>query len=234
VDNVFTYALEPEEANTDLMKLVTELRRLGLPVHEIIYANPDFISLGWNFERNRMVPKGPRRWRIRLGCLELAEVGFATGRQIEAILSHYFFVALGRRRGLSVMSSVYAFSEAHYLERVELWPSVVRELKWMAALVPLLERDLSLPWADQLLVYDAAELAGAVCAKPAPPFLIAEAGRVHERWRYRDKESIAPRERLRTARVQPLERLLDESFEGYLTKRGGRRLSRETRVAFGS
>ena len=70
-----------------------------------------------------------------------------------------------------------------------------RELDLWDSLSPLLWKDLRAPWADCLVATDASEWGlGAVIAG-APSGLVAQIGRVRDRWRFGDPSAACPRVR---------------------------------------
>ena len=102
---------------------------------------------------------------------------------MQRLMGHLVFVSLVKRESLSVFSSVYSFIQKNLHRSVELWASVRRELELWDYHSPLLWKDLRAPWADCLVATDASEWGlGAVIAD-APSDLVAQIGRVRERWR---------------------------------------------------
>ena len=60
-----------------------------------------------------------------------------------------------------------------------------RELRWFAALIPLLGRQLDAEWSSRVYVTDASFWGRGVCVGNREPEKVAEAGRINERWRFR-------------------------------------------------
>ena len=67
---------------------------------------------GWEFsEECPRVRASPRRvWRLRLGIEGILERGFATGRDLEAVIGHFTFAARMRPEAHRVFSASYASS----------------------------------------------------------------------------------------------------------------------------
>eukprot|EP00974_Lingulodinium_polyedra_P042475 4077529-Lingulodinium_polyedra.AAC.1 len=62
-------------------------------------------------------------------------------------------------------------------QEVDLWPSVRRELRWAAALLPVAWADLRAPWHGLVQASDASEEGRGVVQKFAGPEAAAAAGR---------------------------------------------------------
>ena len=94
-------------------------------------------------------------------------------------------MALLRRESLAVFASEYAFVRSRYESPSILWPSVKRELKLFADLLPMIFQDLRAEWSEDIIATDASEWGlGAVISRGAPE-VIAASGRLCERWRFR-------------------------------------------------
>ena len=71
---------------------------------------------------------------------------FCSLRQLERIIGNFTSMAMVRRPCLSILNAVYRFGRGsdlpdHKLNRdkpLPLWDSIVRELKWCKAVIPLL------------------------------------------------------------------------------------------------
>ncbi|CAK0855455.1 unnamed protein product, partial [Prorocentrum cordatum] len=121
--------------------------------------------------------------------------------------------ALLRRPLLAVFSSVYAFSRKYFDRVMKLPPSVRRELRWAASLIPLAWADLRATWSPRVYASDASEEGRGVCQKEADLGAIRGAGRYGERWRFRRATASRPRDCLfeqsdpptaDTAKVEPI------------------------------
>ena len=85
-------------------------------------------------------------WTIHLAIIEVLTLGFASGDTVCVLISHFTCRALIRRELLACLSAVYAFSRVLGSRHVQLWPSVIYELKWACSLIMLASRDLSASW----------------------------------------------------------------------------------------
>ena len=88
---------------------------MGFPVHEVESARGGFGVLGWFFDGEELVlkSKGDRQWRTHLGVEELLRRPRVSGKELEAVVSHFTFLALVRRPVLSALSAFYASSGRH-------------------------------------------------------------------------------------------------------------------------
>ena len=174
----------------------------GLPTHPV-EAAAGGSTLGWTFAADRAAISVSQKtaWRLRIGIQHMISRRKATGREVMSVIGNYSFRALLRRELLSVLSSVYVFIERHFEQRVELWPSVVRELSWCASLLPLAFRDLQAQWSDSVSVFDASSWGCGVMVKAANISDIQEAGRYNERWRFskEGEHQAKPRDDLTTS-----------------------------------
>ena len=72
-------------------------------------------------------------------------------------------------------------------QRVNLWPSAVREAGWVRDLILLASADLRRPWDPVVVCADASEDFCLATSAEMPLGRVARLGRVHERWRYHDE-----------------------------------------------
>ena len=119
---------------------------------------------------------------------------FLTSRQLEVIIGHFTFLALLRRPLLSLMGSVYSFCARKYVSKRLLWPSVVRELRWMQGLLPLCLCELASPMSRMVGCSDASLDGGGGCVAVIPTEEVLELSRFRERWRFKgDRALVNPR-----------------------------------------
>ena len=79
---------------------------------------------------------------------------------------------------------------------VQLWPSVIRELKWACSLIMLASRGLSASWDMSVMAIDASSWGLGAVQRDLPIFDIAAMGRQNERWRFspEHESSLNPRD----------------------------------------
>ena len=86
-----------------------------------------------------------RAWRLRLAILEVLRRRALDGLRMRRLLGHFTWCAMLRRELLAIPSACYRFVTVAGGAPMRLWPSVERELRWMAALVPLMTCNLAAP-----------------------------------------------------------------------------------------
>ena len=115
---------------------------------------------------------------------KLLSIGKASGKQLEKIVGHATFIGLGRREALSIFGETYTFVQRHYHYSKRLWGSVRRELQIFCGIAPLIWRDLSLPWCQQVTAIDASTWGMGATVAEFPLKEVVELGRFSERWRF--------------------------------------------------
>ena len=158
VDNYVCLGTDQKQVEALSAAGVRALRQKGLVVHEIESVSTDqepVKVLGWQFSGTKIQPVPLRVWRVRLGIEEILRIGNVPGRQLEKVVGHAAFICLGRRESLSIFGETYTFIQRHYHMRHRLWSSVRRELQIFCWLLPLIWRDLSSEWSEQVTAVDA-------------------------------------------------------------------------------
>ncbi|CAK0826564.1 unnamed protein product [Prorocentrum cordatum] len=112
VDNFAAIGRQAKEVDAVADSVLDALTAAGLSMHPRESSVGGSV-LGWEFsDECPQVRVSPRRaWRLRLGIEGLLEKGFATGRDLEAIIGHFTFAARIRPEALCVFSAAYAFSQ---------------------------------------------------------------------------------------------------------------------------
>lgn len=190
VDNVVCLSTDEALCRTLQESVNVELRRVGLCVHEESVGEASVATLGWEFrtEEGIVVPKGRRAWRLVLACQDLLDRRVCSGRQLGRLVGHFVSLGLLRRESLCCLSAVYAFQQKYDLVSCELWPSVLREVRWLKSLVPFLVHEYALPVRSMVLTCDASHWGkDAVHAHVSEPDIV-EVCRYNERWRFRANE----------------------------------------------
>ena len=158
---------------------------VGLPTHGAVTTKGGE-TLGWSFSPDcAEIRASPRRlWKIRLALKALAADPVCSGKDMEVIVGHITFVLLLKRELLACLSAVYAFMQVAGARRTAIWPSVLRELGWVSALLPLVRRDLAAEWAGQIFASDASPSGMGVVHAQRSVSDIKAAGIHCDRWRY--------------------------------------------------
>ena len=186
VDN-FLYTSDDKEKSCDAFdKVKAECVRRGLPTHEEERGVRRFNALGWAFDgKERMLRPTPRRvWRLVIALRYILQHPYLSSKQLEVIIGHFTFLALIRRPMFSIMRSVYAFVKKDFARPRRLWPSIERELRWMASLAPLLVCDLSLPPLSRVCCSDASLDGAGVTVGLVDPELVRKHCSYSDLWRF--------------------------------------------------
>lgn len=195
VDNFVAFSQESGKARALAEMVGAALNRHGLPTHDV-EASKGMETLGWLFAADHPTVRitNKRLWKMRLATLELIRRGRGSGRLIERLVGHFTFAGLIRRGFLSVFQATYVFIRKHYAEEVDLWPEVQRELKWAAALLCLLKRDLSAEWSTRVHASDASLWGRGIVSAEREMKDIKSLGRRSDRWRFNvDEEMLVPK-----------------------------------------
>ncbi|CAK0831351.1 unnamed protein product [Prorocentrum cordatum] len=117
VDNFAAIGRQAKEVDAVADSVLDALTAAGLSMHPRESSVGGSV-LGWEFsDECPQVRVSPRRaWGLRLGIEGPLEKGFATGRDLEAIIGHFTFAARIRPEALRVFSAAYAFSQRGELD----------------------------------------------------------------------------------------------------------------------
>ncbi|CAK0856156.1 unnamed protein product [Prorocentrum cordatum] len=185
VDNALSLSTDPSVASAAAAAVDSRLRAAGLPTHGV-ECSFGAAALGWQFdEKFPIIGLNPAlRWKLRLACLELCRKGFASGKTVSRVVSHFTSKALIRRELLSCLNSLYAFSAQYGGRTARLWPSCLRELRWCASLVVFCFRDAGAAFDSRLTMVDASWWGVGVTQKTSSSAVALELSRYNERWRF--------------------------------------------------
>ncbi|CAK0849158.1 unnamed protein product [Prorocentrum cordatum] len=185
VDNALSLSTDPSVASAAAAAVDSRLRAAGLPTHGV-ECSFGAAALGWQFdEKFPIIGLNPAlRWKLRLACLELCRKGFASGKTVSRVVSHFTSRALIWRELLSCLNSLYAFSAQYGGRTARLWPSCLRELRWCASLVVFCFRDAGAAFDSRLTMVDASWWGVGVTQKTSSSAVALELSRYNERWRF--------------------------------------------------
>ena len=138
--------------------------------------------LGWQFQKNHIRPLPHRVWRVRLAIQQLLRTGRCSGTQLEKVVGHAAFIPLVSL--LSIFGDTYTSILRHRLAAHRLWGSVRRELRIFADVLPLVWKDLSMQWDDQVTSVDASTWGLGTTVATFTTLEVVEMGQFSERWRF--------------------------------------------------
>ena len=193
VDNFVCIGTAKEEVEALAAAGVQALRDKGLVVHEVASGEGNIKVLGWCFQGKKLRPLSHRVWRLIAAIRFLLDRGTCSGKQLEKVLGHATFIALGRREALAVFGESYSFVRTHYEQNHRIWPSVRRELMIWTSIAPLLWRDLGIPWASEVAAVDASTWGLGAVVADFDEAEVRQLGKYSERWRFEIPEFRCPR-----------------------------------------
>ncbi|CAK0904200.1 unnamed protein product, partial [Prorocentrum cordatum] len=165
VDNFARFGRGPAVVRDVVARVRGRLVAAGPPTHEA-QGSVGGDALGWHFtEGGRCSMSLRTARRLRQAPLRVVKLGRASGREMSALLGHFTTRGLIRREVLSASQACFAFAQQFKSGRGQLWPSVRRELRWMASPVFVAARELGAPWCSRARVFDASEWGCGVMSK---------------------------------------------------------------------
>ena len=96
------------------------------------------------------------------------------------MVGHLTWAALARRETLCAFDHVYTFMREHYNASAVLPGHVREELRILRGLLPLMVRDLGVPWSEQVFCSDASLFAVGACERHLDMTCVGSIGRVSE------------------------------------------------------
>lgn len=119
----------------------------GLPVNGVDEVARAGCFTGVHFDgvAGKASMSSKRLCRLRYAILELLKVCRIDSRRLLRLLGHYTYAALLKREMLSILSTCYAFCSVKSDQVRTLWGSARRELRWAAALLPMVYAALTTP-----------------------------------------------------------------------------------------
>jgi hypothetical protein len=170
LDDGFAFGLSLEEARSSFERVCAELERVGLDVKRGKCVEPgeggasmEVLGLEVNTRSGRVGLCYKKLYKLVCETQHLLTRGKATGKEVERLLGKWSWTVLTSRSAFSVFSSVYSFvQKVPSASRVELWPSVVKELELVCGLAPLLCVNIFQEWSGKMAAFDASTVAQGV------------------------------------------------------------------------
>ena len=195
VDNFAVIGCDRTVVNAGLAAISERLRGLGLTVHEEVEAttNADFVGLNFDGSSGFVSIKPTRIQRLQKALHELLSRNFASGELIQVVLGHITWAMMSRREGLAILNSCYAFCHKNKQQACRLWPSVRRELQWVATLLPLFRAKINVGWSSDVHASDSSPMGFGVCQRFIDKEAVRLIGSQSERWRFRFEDAVDAR-----------------------------------------
>ena len=140
-------------------------------------------------------PTAARDWRLDRALEACLCAPKLSGAELQIVVGHLTVRALVHRGLMGLLRHSYVFIEECYDRRARLWPSVVEELWWFRALMPLGVANFFSSWSPVAFATDACLTGYAVCQAELGVDEVRQAGCEDERWRFfrGEGERLAPR-----------------------------------------
>eukprot|EP00973_Karenia_brevis_P095719 12428786-Karenia_brevis.AAC.1 len=155
-----------------------------------------------------------RTWRLRLAFDFILSCKTISGSSLEAIVGHFTWSCLVRREALSILDATYKFISQHRSAPAPIWSSVRTELRWARSVLPLLFSDIGQPWSPLVTATDASDLGFGVCEKVEDPAEVGSVGRLAEKWRYIQEDTVKARQSAFSSDMHILNKDFHDSVSG--------------------
>ncbi|CAK0809115.1 unnamed protein product [Prorocentrum cordatum] len=198
IDNFACFATDAGLAQEQVDSMKAALAHVGV-VSSLGPASDTPTFIGFELvHHSRWRPTPKKCWRAVLGLRHLLNTSpLVCGRDLEHILGHLIHIFTLKRELLSIFNATYSFIKGSYLRRQPLWASVVRELRWVLALLPLVEVDIQLPWRTEVHCYDASPWGFGVTSASWALDVVRELGAWSERSRLKGPWAVRGKHRER-------------------------------------
>ena len=196
VDNFGAFGVSADAVNAGLRAIADQLREWGLSVHEEVEAQPtgEFVGLYFDGISGHMSIKQSRIAKIRAGIYDLLNRQFCSGHTMQLVLGHITWALMARREGLALINSCYAFVHKNIDRQARLWPSVRKELEWVASLLPLFQIRLNIGWSEDVTASDSSPWGVGVCSRKIDAKEVRNLGSFSERWRFKFEDAMRARQ----------------------------------------
>ncbi|CAE7720139.1 unnamed protein product [Symbiodinium sp. CCMP2592] len=196
-DNNNHCGLDRGQVDKDQNAMIDALHANGLDTHDIATCSTLAESLGVRVDGlgGTVGPTAARDWRLDRALEACMSSPRMSGAELQIVVGHLTVRALIHRGLMSLLRHCYVFIEECYDKRVRLWPSVVEELGWFRALMPLGVANFFSPWSRTAFSTDACLTGYAVCKAEFDIDELRQVGCEDERWRFYRGEGkrVAPR-----------------------------------------
>ena len=196
-DNNNHLGVTRDRVESDQGRVLEALHEHGLDTHDHVYCTSLAESLAVRIDGlgGTVGPTAARDWRLDKALEACLWRPRLSGSELQVLVGHMTVRALINRGLMGLLRHCYVFIEECYDRRTRLWPSVVAELRWFRALMPLAVANIFSKWSGTVFATDACLTGYAVCAANMDAEEVRGVGQEDERWRfYRGEgEKLAPR-----------------------------------------
>ena len=196
-DNNNHCGIDRGSLEADQHSMIAALHEQGLDTHDVTHCSTLAESLGVRVDGlgGTVGPTAARDWRLDRSLEACLRAPKLSGAELQVVVGHLTMRSLVNRDLMGLLRHCYVFIEECYDRRTRLWPSVVEELWWFRALMPLGAANFFSPWSRTAFATDACLSGYAVCKADLELDELRQVGCEDERWRfYRGEgERVAPR-----------------------------------------
>ena len=207
VDNFAIVGGQADSVTAARDRVKVNLERKGLPIHDMGDATHVSIFTGLEFDgkRGTLRARGDRLRRLDQALRAAERRGRMSGPAMSALLGHCTWAMLCRRETLSFLSAMYAFQRRAGDTPIQLWPSVLKEMRWLRSTLPMWKCYLRLQWLPVVTTSDASPWGLGACVQSASAESVREIAKTSEKWRYRVTAAINARDHAFNAFEGPTE-----------------------------
>lgn len=182
IDDLNLFGTDPVEVSRAQAAYVREIEAVGLVVKPSKVVAPssagvECVGLEVNGTEHTVGVSASKLERLRRDTRGVLASSGCSGLDLAHLVGRWTWACLACRPALAVFNAVYRFIDCAGGRRFQLWPSVVRELRVIMGLAPLLFASTSAAWFDRALATDASSSGmGVVACKTEvdPASLVSE------------------------------------------------------------
>lgn len=185
VDNVGL--TEARGAESVFGAVVESFNKKGIQVHEVMEGLVEWPHLGALFDGKRKVlkHKPERVWRVYLAGKATMRKKRLSGTLLRVWVGHAVHLFTLARPALTSLVVCYKFVTAADGTRLEVWPSLRREIRAVCGLLFLTQVQLGMPVAPIAYCSDSSDFGYCLSVSQVETFKAAAEMRHRERWRFR-------------------------------------------------
>src|SRR6185312_15815183 len=160
IDDLCLFSIDRDKLAAAQHEYQSAMASCNLPLKQekrVLPTTAPTVALGitCDGENRSCYPPPDKLHRLILQTRAVLAAGSTSGLLLSKIVGSWTWYLLLQRPLLSAFNAVYRFIQCAQHRVYELWPSVIRELRMVVGLAPLLRADFALPFADSVLAHDA-------------------------------------------------------------------------------